>query len=438
MKKVLGFLGLMLVLGLRAQEAEPWTLERSLEYALAHNPDARIAQQRIAAAQAGLDQADSAFWPKLQIQSSYTRTDNPMQVFGSILNQRAYSTSLNFNDVPEVDNWNVRGLVTVPIYAGGRNIAGRESAQANAEAAKLDEAAIRNALGFEVARTFHTVLKTRQFIRAAEAAVHALETNLSIAHQRLEGGTLLKSDALDIEVRLAQAREDLVRARNANTLAVRALRHLLGIESGEFLVADTVPELRVPEDSSEVTRRSELGAARARERAAQASLRGARSGYLPRVSAFASLDYDVGWETGGEGESYTAGVMAQWDLWDGFSTRSQVRESRAHLATAREEQRKLRLALAFEVEQARLELDAANERLSVTEKTIEQATESAGLTRKRFEQGAALASQLLDAESALLAARVRRAQAEADQQIAVAALRKAIALPQLETQPPAK
>jgi len=437
MTKVIGLAVLLLVCLLKAHAAEPWTLESSLKYALEHNPDALIAQQRIAAAQAGLEQANSAFWPKLQIQSSYTRSDNPMLVFGSILNQQAYSPSLNFNDVPQVDNLNARGLLTVPLYAGGRNVAGQQSAEANTEAAKFDQAATRNTLGFEVARTFHTVIKTRAFIRAAEAAVHSFETNLDIAHQRLEGGTLLKSDALDIEVRLAQAREDLVRARNANTLTVLALRNLLGIESGEFIVADTIPKVSAPA-AGDFTPRPELIAARARESAAEAKIRVAKSGYQPRVSLFGSLDYDKGWEMHGQGESYTVGVMAQWDIWDGFLTRSKVSESQANLESAREEQRKLRMALNFEVEQARLDLDAANERLNVTEKMIDLATESADLTRKRFEQGAALDSRLLDSETALLTVRVRRAEAEADQRIAGAALRKALALPQLETQPPAQ
>src|SRR5271166_3160119 len=170
MKGQLGFLGLLLTCSLAASAAEPWTLERALDYALAHNPDARIAQQRIAAAQAGLEQANSAFWPRLQAQSGYTRTDNPMLVFGSILNQRSYSSSLNFNDVPDVDNLNARGIVTVPLYAGGRNVAGRQAAKANTEAAKQESGAVRNALCFEVSRAFQTVLKTRQFIQAAEAA----------------------------------------------------------------------------------------------------------------------------------------------------------------------------------------------------------------------------------------------------------------------------
>jgi outer membrane protein TolC len=92
----------------------------------------------------------------------------------------------------------------------------------------------------------------------------------------------------------------------------------------------------------------------------------------------------------------------------------------------------LRLALNLEMEQARLNLDAADERLSVTRKVIEQAEESVLLTRNRFEQGLALSTQLIDAETALVAARVRRAEAESDRSIAVAALRKALALPQLD------
>jgi outer membrane protein TolC len=428
---------LLLVSAIVSFAVEPWTLERSLDYAFAHNPDARIAASRIAAARAALGQANSAFWPTVQLQSSYLRTDNPMQVFGSILNQQSYSSSLNFNGVPDIDNLNVRGVLTVPLYTGGRNLAARQAANANTTAAKGDNAAILNTLGFEVTRAFLTVLKTRQFISAAEAAVKSFETNLVVAQKRLDGGTLLKSEKLDIEVRVAQAHEDLIRARTANTLAERALRNLLGIEDGDFAVADSAPETAIPH-SADASKRPELAAARERENAASAQLRGAKGGYQPRVGAFGSLDHDYGWVTHGDGKSYTVGVVAQWDLWDGFSTRSKAREAQANLDAAREEQRKLRLAIDFEAERARLDLKASDERLLATSKAVEQATESASLTRHRFEQGLALSTQLIDAETALVSARVRRAEAESDHRIAIAALRKALALPQLDWARPAK
>jgi outer membrane protein TolC len=407
-------------------------LERALEQALAHNPDAQLARYRITAAQAGVDQANAAFWPRVELQSSYTRTDNPMMVFGSILNQRAFSSSLNFNDVPDVDDWNARGVVTMPLYAGGRNQAARAAAQANAAAARQDDAAVRNALGFEVARSFHTVLKTRAFIRAAEAAVSSFQTNVTIAGKRLEGGTLLRTDLLDLEVRLAQAREDLVRARNANALAKRALRNLLGIEAGDFEIVDSAPSPVAPV-SGDFSSRAELAAVRHRERIAEAQLRGAKAGYLPRISAFGSLDYDYGPKRESGRASYTAGGLVQWNIWDGKLARAKAREAQANLECAQEEQRKVRLAISLEVEQARLELTAANESLSVSKEAVSKALESARSTQTRFQQGAALATQLMDAETALLRARVGRAEAEAEQRIALAALRKAVGLPQLES-----
>jgi len=414
--------------------AEPWTLERALEQALVHNPDTQLARYRIAAAQAGLEQANAAFWPRVQFQSSYTRTDNPMMVFGSILNQRVYSSSLDFNDVPDIDDLNARGLVTVPLYTGGRNKAGRAAAKANTEAAKLDGEAVRNTLGFEVARVFYAILKTREFIRAAEAGVTSYQTNLAIANKRLEAGTLLKTDVLDLQVRLAQAQEDLVRARNANALTLRALRNLLGMEPADFEVANTAPEAKAPE-STDFSGRAEMAAARQRARAAEEQVRGAKGGYLPRLSAFGSLDYDYGWKYENGAGSYTAGGLLQWDIWDGNLTRAKVREARANLEASQEEERKVRLALGLEVEQARLELKAADERLAVTRQAVAQADESARLTRVRFEQGATLATQLMDAETALVVARMRRAEAEADRRVALGALRKAVGLPQLDSQP---
>jgi outer membrane protein TolC len=292
--------------------------------------------------------------------------------------------------------------------------------------------AVRHTLGFEVARAFYSVHKTREFIRATEAAVQGFESSLAIARQRFEAGTALRQDVLDVEVRLAQAREEQVRARNASTLALRALRGLLGVDDPLLEVSDAVPAMAEPAPDIQPVR-PELLAASFRTHAAEAQVRQARSGYLPRVNAYGRYDYDEGWQFDGSGDSYTAGVHLQWDLWDGDLTRARVKEAQAQLEAAREEERKLRLALDLELEQARLNLKESSERLAVTGRTVEQAAESLQLTRSRFEQGLALATQVIDAETALTAARVRRAEAEADRRIALAALRRALGLAQLSS-----
>lgn len=408
------------------------TLSGAIAQALEGNPDAAIASHRIAMAEAALTQARSAFWPRLRISSSYHRTDNPIGVFGAALNQESFSPTLNFNDVPDADNLNLKGLVTAPIYQGGRVRAGRDAARAQAGVATQTAEAIRHQLAHQTTVTFHTLVKLRAILEAAEAGEAAFAANLTNAYRRFRAGTSLKTDVLDLEVQFARAREQTLRTRNAIKLSRHVLRNLLGIEGGEVEIVEPAVYPSPPAADTDA-QRPELLAVRKQIQAAEADVRAARSGHRPSVSAFTSLDHDRGWRFNGSGESYTAGLMVEWNLWDGRQTRGKVAEARAQLAATLESERRLRLAIDLETRQARLNLETADERLKVTGKAIDQARESAGLIRNRFEQGLALASQVIDAETALIAARTHDAEAGADHRIAVAALRKALGLPQTDS-----
>ena len=164
--------------------------------------------------------------------------------------------------------------------------------------------------------------------------------------------------------------------------------------------------------------------------AREAELRTARGALRPRVNAFGAYEYDRGWDFRGSGNYYSTGLLLQWDLFDGKLAAGKISAAQAELDAAREEERKLRLNIDLEIEQARLALADAGERLTVTDQAVAQAAESVTLTRARFEQGIGLSTQLIDAETALTTARVRRAEAEADRRIAIAALRRALGLPQ--------
>jgi outer membrane protein len=421
----------MLLLTAGVALGETFTLEQAIATALAGSPSAKVAEARIEAAAGVLMQAQSAFQPKVALESSYLRTNQPVSVFGFALNQRSFSQGLNFNDVPDADNWNARAMVTMPIYAGGRNQALREVASAGLQASRLGARVVEQELVFEVTQTFLLVRKTRALQGAADAAVKAFETNAELARQREKGGTALKADLLDVEVRLAQAQDDVVQVRNANELARHALRNLLGLESGSVDVAETLPKLGVP-GADAMANRPEFVVALEKERALEAGVDAAKAGGRPQVNAFGSVENNRGSAFDGQGSNYTVGVVAQWNLWDGRLTKGKVAEATAELLAAREETRKVRLGIALEVDQARLGLRAAEERLRVSARVVEQADESVKLTRERFEQGLGLASQLIDAETALTGARVRRVEAETNRLIAVAALRRSLGMKMVE------
>ena len=90
--------------------------------------------------------------------------------------------------------------------------------------------------------------------------------------------------------------------------------------------------------------------------------------------------------------------------------------------------RKATLGIGLEVEQARLAHADAAERLAVSARAVEQAEESASLSRARFEKEALLTADLIGVESRLLEARLRRMVASADERLAVVELRRALGL----------
>ena len=78
--------------------------------------------------------------------------------------------------------------------------------------------------------------------------------------------------------------------------------------------------------------------------------------------------------------------------------------------------------MALEVNQRVLAVERAGLRVQVSEEHVEAATEAVRVTRQQYAQGAALNSDVLDAERALQTALARRAQAIADLAVAHAAL----------------
>jgi outer membrane protein TolC len=420
-----------------AAPSAPWTLDRALEAADAASPDARIARHRIAAAAAMLDQASAGRMPQVSLHGGYTQTNNPMAAFGSILGQREFDFALDFNDPGRVDNLRLAATVAYSIYDGGRTSSATAAARLGERAATEQDNAARLRLHAAVVRALLDIRKAHAAVGAVEAGVRAYESALAAARARADAGRILRADLLDLEVQLAQTRENLIQARHRKALAERAFLFVVGSEStGERVVlAEDDPgfdRIRLP-DTTAPAARPELLALEAARDAAARMVDGARGTRRPTVNAFASVQHDRGWETGGDGASWTAGVAVDMNVFDGGAARGRIRASEAALAEAEENLRRARLAIGLEVEQARLAHEQALARIEVTRSAVSQARESASLSRARFEEGALEASDLIGVETRLIEAETREAVALADERIALADLRRSLGLPPVST-----
>jgi len=406
-----------------------WTLEQAVQFALKSNPDSEIIRQRLRAAEADIKAAQSGYFPRLSLQGGYQQTNNPMMAFGSILNQGTFDFGLDFNSPGQIDNFNLRGTISYNLYNGGKTQSNIKAAQFSKKAAKHDQTSLHQQLAFQVIRAYFNILKSQEVVKATQAAVNAFEGNLKIARLKYEAGTFLKTEVLNLEVELAQTQENLLSMQHIHDLTKHSFLNLLGLEPNQPLnLSHHQTTLRVPSTpfTSEISHRPEIAAMEARISAAKAALRSAKGGRFPTVNAFGSYQYDEGWRRPGNGDNWTAGVSVDLNLFDGQRTTSQVFKAQTNLLIAQEELRKLRLNIILDIQEAKLTYERAKLRINVTAKSNEQAEESAQLSRARFEQGVILSSDLINIETRLTEAKMRRAIALADEQVALADLNRAL------------
>lgn len=407
------------------------TLEQCVAEALQSSPDARAASYRLEAANAMIAQARSAYLPRLSLGGQYARTDNPPQAFMMALNQRNLAmTDPSFDPNNPDDTQNIRLSLSARyrVYSGQRGQRVRMS-ELGHDAAEDQLWAIRNDLVYQVTRGYYSILQAAALTEVQDRNVASLEESLRVAGERFAAGSAIKTDVLNLEVNLAQAREDRIRAKNGVRLAVAALNTVIGRElvSPSSLPdapqGEVAPPPQAP-DPALVDNRPELRAATALHEMKRAEYVAAKRELLPTVNAFGTYDFDSE-ELSDMEESYMIGVGAEWEWFAGFQKRNAIREAKARCLAAGEDTQKARNELLFDLTQSHLRSTEAWERLDVTRKSVESAEEALRITTGRYEEGAADITELLTAQVGLTTIGTRHVAAHYDYLIALANLARA-------------
>lgn len=407
-----------------------WTVRNAVLFAARNNPDSRMARSRIEAAQAAISMGKSAFYPRLDLNSRYEQTTNPMYSSGNILNQGTFNNTIDFNNPGRTDTLNTGVQLGYRFFNGGRDLAGLKAAEAQAVSSQMELVAVQAQLAFEVVRAFQLIIQAEEFIKAHLSALEAISASLNVAQARYREGVLLKADLLDMEVQQSKAQENLSRARHNLEISRRIFLSLLGLADGPVILDPAQDCVQNIPETVAHDQRHEIKSMEALILAAKARVRQAEAGYYPSLEGYAGYDVDKGYVTDGSGDSWQAGVRLQFNLSEGGRTSAEIARTSAMLAEAQERKRKTELAISLEVKQAEFALQDASQRLQVTEKSVAQAQESARINRLRFTEGTLLSSDLIEVENRLTDARVRRIVAETSQRIAIADLRRALGLAQ--------
>lgn len=399
------------VLWLGLSSASAVSLAECIAAALEANPDVCAATERVQAARAAIREAQSAYYPALGGSAAYGRTDNPPQAFMMLLNQRRVSPQSDFNNPPDTDNLALSLGLRYRLIDFGRRGLDSQMAHGEAKIAKLVLRGLQNDLIHQVTRGYYAVLQAAAFVAVREESVQTLQESLRVANERLNAGGAVKTDVLNLEVQLAQAREDLIRASNSVKLALAALNTAIGRElvSATNLPARVEqPGARPPdhEDPEVIQNRPELQAAGKLAEVRQAALQRARREYLPTLNAFGSVDWDSDVSVEFE-HSYFVGAALELEVFDGFRRHAAVVGARARERAVQAEARKAADNLRLDLTSASIQAGEAWERLEVVRKSIENAEEALRITQQRYRLGAADIPELLTAQVGLTGMRSR-------------------------------
>ena len=412
----------------------PLSLKGAVKLALYNNPKIDQAVARIHQSEAMIDQAQASFWPVISTYGEYLQGDAPSAYLFKTIDQRKLPSQVDFNDPGWFENYELAVEGRINLFNGGRDVLHKIMAETGLRINQLNRETVENALIASVIQAYFNTLATREYIQIARESVVTVKTQLRIMRVRFEAGGALRSDILSLRVRLAQAEEDLVRADNNLSLSIAALANLLGLDP------DTPLTLEVTEDTPRefpsdyraglvyaLEHRPELRRVREEIVHSRMAVDMARSQYLPRVDA--RMKYyvdDESFDFESERENWTAGILLQWDLFTGWSTKAEVRKTEATLEEMLALDRQTANAIQLDLKTAYLKLAEARARWEVAQASVEEARESLNLVKRQYEGGSVTITRYLDAELAHSRSQTRSTAAYYDREKALAELGRAL------------
>lgn len=401
-------------------------LAYALSFALDNNYAIRQAQERIREQEGVILEVRSAQIPKVSANGDISANDKEVSSAMPAQNR----------------DWGVGVQATQVVYAGGGVQASVRGSTLVREAAALELQGVINEQLLLVRSRFYSVLLAQQRITVQEENVKLLEEQMKDARNRFEAGATSNFEVLRAEVALANGRPALITARNALRVAIMELRQVLGFTNSSGSNANKVPQFV---GSLEATAKPEyelisaMALARSQrpelqrlgklESAGEQQVVVSRAGTRPQVALYGRYDWVRGGPSSGwsdRRDGWTAGLQAQWDIFDGRATAGRVVQAKSRLLQTKLAVEEASLAIDIEVRRAHSALTEAWELVEASGKVVEQANEALRLANVRYGAGTATQLDVLTSQVALTDARLNQLVAGFNYNVALAAMRKAL------------
>lgn len=408
------------------------TLDEAVAMALRQNPFFLATQEKESQARSQVRSAVSRFLPSLNAQGINTLDEKLFVLeFPSLVpGQPPQRISIDFTK-----NYQTALAFSLPLFAGGRLVAGYKQANYNLQASRESVRLSEQETVFNVKSSFYGYLLAREFSAVADEALALAEKFRDNVKNLYEVGMASKFDLLRSEVQVANLKPQAIRARNSVEVAALGLKTILGITletpveiRGELAAPplDAVSEAIVEEAQAQ---RPELRQLDYQRRMAGEMLKIARGSMMPTIGiggAYNLWSDSLSFRKGSWQNYYAINLSITLPIFNGFEARAQVGQSKAVIRELDWTRKGLSDAIALEVRQAVLDRNQARETLLSQGRNVEQAREAVRIAELNYAEGLATNLDVSTAQVALSQARTNYSQALYDCVISQAQLEKAV------------
>ncbi len=430
MKKTLQMLVLW---SLRGWAQDPMSLKDAVHQALDKNKSVEASVAARKAADSRIAEARGGSLPKVNYSEPWARSDNPIFVFSSLLTQHQFGEQ-NFQVGPLnrpdfLNNFQSQVIADQTLYDAGQTKHAVRSAELTKDMTREDGRRTQMEVIAGVIRSYYDALLGAEQLNVTSQAMRSAQADLERAQAVRSAGMSTDVDVLSIRVHLASVREQQIRRAADLDVARAALNDALGLplDAAHSLTTALAP-LQLPDvilaeyEKNALSERPEARQVKLATSLAENQVATARSSLLPQVGAHASFEADRQRFYDRGGANWLVSIGLRWNLFNGFSDKARIEESKYALRQSEAEQEHAGSAIRLQVRRAYADLHAAAQRIEVAKASVAEAEESLRITQNRYETGLSSVTDLLRTETAVLEARTRHLAAIHDQRIAAAML----------------
>lgn len=385
--------------------APRYTLREAMRMAMQNSPNLDSARAAYRQAKGATEEAYTAGHPTVGLSAGYTFTVPDMSV-----DMGGQKISVGFQH-----NYNASLAINQVISTFGR-LHYSVLASQMAEYSALEK--YRQALEAQLAATankYLNVLLAQESVVIAAQQLEAQKSSLRQAEDLYEGGTAAKFDVLSVRSAATSAELTLIEAKNALRLTKAALCSDMGLPIGtEFNVApftwEKIPDNVVSTYDLEesvlgaLERRPEVKATQWAKDAAQARLELSRNNRNPSL-ALQSTVSNTRATAMSNSTMWVTSLVLSVPIYDGGVESAQSKQLEAAVEQLEANLENVRRGVRLDVEQCYYNLNSRWQRIVQARVGLDQAQEAYRVAEVRYGAGLSTPTELLESQSALVAAK---------------------------------